>query len=105
MPDADKAAALDAAVEAVGEGFGGRLMAVRINVEGMPSHGPEMVALKRTAVDYVVLPKVENAKQVKDVYSVAQKPVIAMIESAEGRAGGAGDRGGRGLRGLVRGHQ
>ena len=58
VPDADKAAALDAAVEAVDEGFGGRLMAVRINVEGMPSHGPEMVALKRTAVDYVVLPKV-----------------------------------------------
>jgi citrate lyase subunit beta/citryl-CoA lyase len=100
VPDADKAAALDAAVEAVGEGFGGRLMAVRINVEGMPSHGPEMVALKRTAVDYVVLPKVENAKQVKDVYSVAQKPVIAMIESAKGVLAAPGIAAGEGCAAL-----
>src|SRR3546814_4640216 len=72
------------AVAAVAEGFGGRLCAVRINVEGAPTHGREMVALKGSAADYVVLPKVENARQVKDVFSVCQKPVIAMIESAAG---------------------
>ena len=40
--------------------------------------------MKGASADYVVLPKVENAKQVRDVFSVAQKPVIAMIESAKG---------------------
>lgn len=84
VADDAKAMALEQAVAAVAEGFDNRLVAVRINVEGTPWHGAEMVALKGTAVDYVVLPKVEYAKQVKDVFSVAQKPVIAMIESARG---------------------
>src|SRR3546814_7371779 len=84
VPDDRKEDALGNAVAAVAEGFGGRLCAVRINVEGAPTHGREMVALKGSAADYVVLPKVENARQVKDVFSVCQKPVIAMIESAAG---------------------
>ena len=75
-----KAEALDRALQALGEGFGSRLAAVRINVEGAATHGREMIALKGTAADYVVLPKVEHPKQVKDVFSVSQKPVIAMIE-------------------------
>ena len=84
VPDDRKEEALGNAVDAVGEGFGGRLAAVRINVEGTRWHGREMVALKATAADYVVLPKVESPKQVKDVFSVCQKPVVAMIESAAG---------------------
>lgn len=84
VPEDRKEEALANAVEAVGEGFGRRLSAVRINVEGTRWHGPEMVALKASAADYVVLPKVEDARQVKDVFSVCQKPVIAMIESAAG---------------------
>lgn len=84
VPADEKEVALERTVEALGEGFGGRLVGVRINVEGHATHGREMVALKGTAADYVVLPKVEHTKQVKDVFSVAQKPVIAMIESARG---------------------
>ncbi|MET0371946.1 MAG: CoA ester lyase [Sphingobium sp.] len=84
VPDDRKGEARAGAVEAVKRGFGGRIMAVRINVEGTPWHGMEMVALKGTAANYVVLPKVESARQVKDVFSVTQKPVIAMIESASG---------------------
>ena len=76
--------ALDRALGALAEGFGGRLSAVRINAEGAASHGREMIGLKGTAADYVVLPKVEHPKQVKDVFSVTQKPVIAMIERARG---------------------
>jgi (3S)-malyl-CoA thioesterase len=72
------------AVAALAQGFGDRLKAVRINVAGTPWHGIEMVAMKAAPVDYVVLPKAENARQVKDVFSVTQKPVIAMIESAKG---------------------
>jgi citrate lyase subunit beta/citryl-CoA lyase len=84
VPDDRKAEARAGAVAALAEGFGERLAAVRINVEGAPSHGIEMVAMKGSAADYIVLPKVERAKQVKDVFSVTQKPVIAMIESAKG---------------------
>jgi (3S)-malyl-CoA thioesterase len=84
VPDDRKEEALANAIEAVGEGFGRRLSAIRINPEDAPSHGAEMVAIKRSAVNYVVLPKVESLRQVKDVFSVCQKPVIAMIESAAG---------------------
>lgn len=84
VPDAQKAAALAGACAALAEGFGGRIGAVRINAEDAPSHGTEMVAMKDSAADYVVLPKVETARQVQDVFSVTQKPVIAMIESARG---------------------
>lgn len=84
VPDAQKAAALAGACAALEEGFGGRIGAVRINAEDAPSHGAEMVAMKDSVADYVVLPKVEAARQVQDVFSVTQKPVIAMIESARG---------------------
>ncbi|NML08929.1 CoA ester lyase [Sphingobium sp. AR-3-1] len=84
VPDDAKEDARAGAVAALGEGFGGRIGAVRINVAGTPWHGAEMVAVKASAADYVVLPKVETGRQVKDVYSVCQKPVIAMIESARG---------------------
>lgn len=72
------------AIAALQQGFGNRLKAVRINMAGTPWHGMEMVAMKAAPVDYVVLPKVEDPRQVKDVFSVTQKPVIAMIESAKG---------------------
>lgn len=84
VADDRKEEARAGALEALEEGFGDRIAAVRINVEGTPWHGIEMVAMKGAAADYVVLPKVESAKQVKDVFSVTQKPVIAMIESAKG---------------------
>lgn len=104
VPDDAKQAALDGAIAALGEGFGGRLAAVRINVEGTPSHGAEMVALKGTAADYVVLPKVEHPKQVRDVFSVAQKPVIGMIESAKGVLAAPAIAAGEGCAGLFMGN-
>ncbi|KMS57289.1 MULTISPECIES: HpcH/HpaI aldolase/citrate lyase family protein [Sphingobium] len=84
VADDAKEEARAGAIAALGEGFGGRIGAVRINVAGTPWHGAEMVAVKASAADYVVLPKVEAGRQVKDVYSVCGKPVIAMIESARG---------------------
>lgn len=84
VPDDRKAEARANAVEAIAEGFGGRRAAIRINVADTPWHGAEMVAVKASAADYAVLPKVEGPRQVKDVFSVTQKPVIAMIESAAG---------------------
>ncbi|QGP78976.1 HpcH/HpaI aldolase/citrate lyase family protein [Sphingobium sp. CAP-1] len=104
VPDADKDAARAAAAEALAEGFGGRLGAVRINVEGTAWHGSEMVAVKASGADYVVLPKVENARKVRDVFSVCQKPVIAMIESAKGVLAAPAIAAGEGCAGLFMGN-
>ena len=104
VPDDAKEAARTGAVEALGEGFGGRLAAVRINVAGTPWHGVEMVALKGSRADYVVLPKVETGRQVRDVYSVCQKPVIAMIESARGVLAAAEIAGAEGCAALFMGN-
>jgi citrate lyase subunit beta/citryl-CoA lyase len=84
VPDDRKDEARDAAVAATAEGFGSRLVGIRINVAGTQWHGAEMIAVKGSAADFVVLPKVETVQQVHDVHSVCQKPVIAMIESALG---------------------
>ncbi len=84
VPDADKDAARTNVAEALAQGFGHRLKAVRINSAGTPWHGVDMVAVKASPADYVVLPKVEDPRQARDVFSVTQKPVIAMIESARG---------------------
>lgn len=100
VADDAKAAARAGAVEALEEGFGGRLSAVRINVEGTPWHGVEMIAVKASGADYVVLPKVEHPKQVKDVFSVCHKPVIAMIESAKGVLAAPAIAAGEGCAGL-----
>lgn len=103
VPDDAKGPALERAVAALAEGFGGRMTGVRINVEGTPWHGIEMVAMKAAATDYVVLPKVESARQVRDVFSVAQKPVIAMIESARGVLAAPAIAAGEGCAGLFMG--
>lgn len=84
VADNAKEEARTGAVEALREGFGPRIAAVRINIAGTPWYGAELVAMKAAAADYIVLPKVEKAAQVRDVFSVTQKPVIAMIESPAG---------------------
>lgn len=104
VPDDAKEDARAGAVAALAEGFGGRIGAVRINVAGTPWHGMEMVAVKGSAADYVVLPKVETARQVRDVYSVCQKPVIAMIESARGVLAAAEIAAGEGCAALFMGN-
>ncbi|HKY81368.1 MAG TPA: CoA ester lyase [Sphingobium sp.] len=104
VPDDRKEEARANAVEAAREGFGRRLSAIRINAEGAPWHGAEMIAVKRSAVDYVVLPKVETPRQVKDVFSVCQKPVIAMIESAAGVLAAPAIASGEGVAGLFMGN-
>jgi citrate lyase subunit beta/citryl-CoA lyase len=71
------------AVEAAGS-YPGKLVGIRINVAGTPWHGAEMVAVKGSAADFVVLPKAETVQQLHNVFAVCAKPVIAMIESATG---------------------
>jgi (3S)-malyl-CoA thioesterase len=77
----DKAAAREAAVAATQRGFGGRPMAIRVNPAGTADYGEDVVAVRRSAVDYVVLAKAESAKQVHDSGWLIGKPVLAMIET------------------------
>jgi len=80
----EKDEARAAAVEAVGEGFGARLSAIRINAVGDPHYGADVVAVRDSRADLVVLPKAERHKQVKDIAGLTGKPVLAMIETAAG---------------------
>jgi (3S)-malyl-CoA thioesterase len=79
--DEDKAAAREAAIAAAREGFGGRPMAVRVNPTASPHYGADIVAVRRCAVDFVVLAKADSAQQVVDAGRLMTKPVLAMIET------------------------
>ncbi len=80
----DKAAARDGAVAATAEGFGDRPMAIRVNRVSSPFYGEDVVAVRKSSADYVVLPKAETPKQVADSAWLMGKPVLAMIESPRG---------------------
>src|SRR3954467_14560874 len=81
VPSEDKAAAPEAAVSASHKGFGGRPVAIRINPGGTAHFGDDVVAMRRSGADFVVLPKTEYAKQVTDAAWLVQKPVLAMVET------------------------
>jgi (3S)-malyl-CoA thioesterase len=80
----DRDQARQTAVEAVKAGFGGRPCAIRINGEGRPDHGLDMVAVRAASPPYVIVPKVIEARQAHDVHLVTQRQTIAMIESPAG---------------------
>ena len=80
----DKADARRAAVEAVTTGFGGRPTAVRVNAVGSAWYGDDVVALRHSPADLIVIPKAEGHRQVHDVAWLVGKPVLAMIETAAG---------------------
>jgi citrate lyase subunit beta/citryl-CoA lyase len=80
----DREAARKAAVEAIRAGFGGRPCAIRINAEGSPDHGLDMVAARNAPSPYVIVPKVIDARQAHDVHLVTKRNVITMIESPMG---------------------
>lgn len=80
VPDAEKAAARDAAVAAFAEGFGHRMAGVRINGVTTPWHNDDLKAAAASAADLIVIPKVESPAMLPS----APRPVIAMIESPAG---------------------
>jgi citrate lyase subunit beta/citryl-CoA lyase len=80
----DRDGARKAAVAAIRAGFNGKPVALRINAEDRPDHGPDMVAARAAAPDYVMVPKLFEARQAHDAHLVTQRPVIAMIESPAG---------------------
>ncbi len=80
----DKAGAREAAVAATQAGFGGRPAAIRVNASGTADYGEDVVAVRRSAADFVILAKAEGAKQVSDAAWLMGKPVLAMIETPLG---------------------
>ena len=84
VAEEDKASARIAAVAAAAEGFGERPVAIRVNAASTPHYGEDVVAVRRAAVDYIVLAKAESAKQVADAAWLMGKPVLAMIETPRG---------------------
>src|SRR5256885_10566513 len=51
----DKEAAREAAVAASHEGFGNRIVAIRVNPGGSPFYAEDLVAVRRSAAEYLVL--------------------------------------------------
>jgi (3S)-malyl-CoA thioesterase len=84
VKEADKEAARVAAIEASATGFRGKPIAIRVNATDSSHYGVDVVALRRSAADYIVLPKVETPKQVTDASWLIGRPVIAMIETPRG---------------------
>jgi (3S)-malyl-CoA thioesterase len=80
----DKARGREAAVAAVAEGFGGRPVAIRVNGQGTPWYGEDVVALRSSRAQFAILPKAERAVQLQDLIRLVERPVLAMIETARG---------------------
>ncbi len=82
VKEADKAAAREAAVQAVAEGFGGRAAAIRINGAGSRWHREDLAAVAASSADMIVLPKVSTPVEAAEC--AAAKPLLAMIETPQG---------------------
>lgn len=80
----DKASARRAAIEAVSQGFDGRLVAIRMNALGSPWFGEDVVALRHCKASLVVMPKIEARKQIHDADRLLSRPVLAMVETPAG---------------------
>lgn len=79
----DKLRARDAAVAAAAEGFGDRLVAIRVNGADHEGHDADVAAVAGSAADFLVVPKVETPDLAARI-AAAGKPVLAMIETPAG---------------------
>jgi citrate lyase subunit beta/citryl-CoA lyase len=101
--DDAKAEARAAAVEAVGEGFGERLLAIRINGIESREHQADLAAVARSACDFVVVPKVEAAEDAAAMAAATSKPLLAMIETPAGVLAATAIAAAPGVAGLIAG--
>jgi citrate lyase beta subunit len=79
----DKAAARDAAVEAVASDWP-MPVAIRINAIGSEWHSLDLDAVARSKCPYAVLPRASSAHLFHEVREAVGKPLLAMIETASG---------------------
>lgn len=78
----DKEAAREAAKGAAG--FGDRLFGIRVNAEDSEHWKKDLKAVKKSAATHVVIPKVEKPETIIYAAAYADRPVLAMIETAAG---------------------
>jgi citrate lyase beta subunit len=79
----DKVTARKAAVAAVGSEWP-MPVAIRINGVGSDWHSLDVDAVARSSADYLVVPRAISAHLVRGMAEAADKPVLAMIETAAG---------------------
>lgn len=99
----DKDIARALALQAVGEGFGPRLCAIRINASGTGEHETDLAVVAVSLADFVILPKVESAEEADDVARAVDKPLLAMIETPLGVLAAADIAAVTGVAGLIAG--
>lgn len=99
----DKEAARYAAVEAAEQGFGGALVAIRVNGTGTAQHEAEVSDVRGCAADCAVLPMVDEPAQAARFAEAAGKPVLAMIETSRAVLACAGIARAPGVIGLIAG--
>lgn len=79
----EKAAARDAAAEAVSQGWP-MPVAIRINSVGTDWYGEDISAVMACKPDVIVVPRAVGREEIAFVRNQTGKPVLAMIETAKG---------------------
>ncbi len=103
VPDERKDEARAAAIAAVGEGFGDRIVAIRLNGPGTAWHQADVAALGRSEAALVVIPKVETAGEATSIAGALGKPVYVMIETPSGVLAAPTIAAAKGVAGLIAG--
>ncbi len=99
-----KDAARDAAIAAVRDGFGRRIVAVRVNPFASRWGAADFAALSAAPVDAIVVPKVDRVAEAEAAVAASGgKPVWAMIESPAGVLAAAGIAAVEGVGALIAG--
>jgi (3S)-malyl-CoA thioesterase len=80
----DKSRARSMAIEAVSEGMRTTYLLIRTNKVDSEWYGEDIVAIRHSKPDAIIIPKVEIARQLHDAESLVGKPALAMIETARG---------------------
>jgi len=100
--DKDHAAA--AALQAVAEGFGDSLTAIRANGIGTRRHVTDITVIECSLADFAVLPKAESAEAVAGVVmALSGTPLLVMIETPRGVLNAAAIAAVPGVAGLIAG--
>lgn len=99
----DKARARIAAVDAVAQGFGPRMAAIRINGVESEEHVQDIAAIAGSRADMAVLPKAERVADVAQATHLLGKPLLAMIETPRGVLAAAEIAAVPGVAGLIAG--
>lgn len=80
VPEEMKTEARAAAVAYVAAGANGKILAIRANATDCAHHAADVAAIKGSAADLIVLPKVEDIAALPDLGF----PLLAMIETPKG---------------------